>query len=59
MEIGKLLVADIDLHENEENYQNKTISIIWILFATEPLYCYVNWKKKTKIRNRNMSLCEK
>lgn len=28
MEIGKLLVADIDLHENEENYQNKTISMI-------------------------------
>ena len=59
MEIGKLLVEDIDLHENEENYQNKTISMIWILFATEPLYCYVNWKKKTKIWNRNMPLCEK
>ena len=27
MEIGKLLVEDINLHENEENYQNKTISI--------------------------------
>ena len=25
MEIGKLLVEDINLHENEENYQNKTI----------------------------------
>ena len=24
MEIGKLLVEDINLHENEENYQNKT-----------------------------------
>lgn len=28
MEIGKLLVEDINLHENEENYQNKTISML-------------------------------
>lgn len=28
MEIGKLLVEDMNLHENEENYQNKTISMI-------------------------------
>ena len=25
---GKLQVEDIDLHENEENYQNKTISML-------------------------------
>ena len=28
MKIGKLLVEDINLHENEENYQNKTISML-------------------------------
>ena len=28
MEIGELLVEDINLHENEENYQNKTISML-------------------------------
>ena len=31
MEIGKLLVEDINLHENEENYQNKTISSLFTL----------------------------
>ena len=28
MEIRELLVEDINLHENEENYQNKTISML-------------------------------
>ena len=59
MEIVKLLVEDINLHENEENYQNKTISML-SKFAprlstgqpgADPDLGSIHWKLSSKLDN--------
>lgn len=59
MEIGKLLIEDINLHENEENYQNKTISML-SKFAprlstgqpgADPDLGSIHWKLSSKLDN--------